>query len=1177
MGRVIPFDHHKDSTNKGTTVIEASAGTGKTYSIEQIVRARVIAGTPIDRIVLTSFTRAAAAELAERVRGSLAKALSDEGASSESPRMTDEIRGRLEAALLNFDAACITTIDGFCLRMLQEHAAAAGAFGLAEWQLDGDSTGSEERAVADAWSATAMVDEEWAATVKSLANVKVAAAGEPKPNYAQARERWAQWIADSSLDAAASWLEPLGATLLADARRQVAALVLAIGTTGVTRRAAIGHAVSVVAEWFTNPAAVVGKSKQAARDRSTATALCAKPLCATLCAQFAAGATIWKACVDTSIAAIAYEARVRLDERRTRLRLFSFQDVLDRLAAALRLDSDQLCREVRARFSLVVVDECQDMNPVQAEILERLFRSSPDHDLYLVGDPKQSIYAFRGADLNSFIQLRDGADHQRSLSTSYRSDEPLLVGVNALFEVVEPFFHREISPGAVHSASEEARVKWKGATGDAGVVIHRGEADETLTKIWPLIAIAIEEELAAGHLVRDPSTHEWRALRPGDLAVLCHSNKQAERIAHELRARAIPVTVLGKASVFESDAAREVAQLVRAVARPSRQREALAACAGRLVGMTHAQALDEPAIWTGRVRAASGLVEARGISAALERIVDGCVSPAHGVLGLSGEEGGEQFLLDYRQLLELLTRAEGDGIRGASALDVWIAEQIRESAGGSDGTGGDGPARTRSIGTVDAVTVQTLHSSKGLTYGITWLPTFMAWQKPKKKRETPEELANAAGESRRLLYVGLTRSRWRSHLVWAHEKTAAASALATVVHARGVRDAEGAKTQSAGQLKSFDASCADLAAIEALAPSAIIVKPLPRAAAASTAPVPRGELAHALEMPKIPWPKDQVSFSSLARKSHSEGGDDGLDRDQSAARRDPLASASATASPCDRAISRIPLFGKVLGTALHEALAESAAFASLAPSADRAPLEIALREQVNERAKSGGSAGEPELFRDLARELALALASPSVAHGVAHAIPSIATLASEPRGVRREWAITTPWRGSASDIARAFADEPAAWSGELAKKIADRGSHPLKGLFVGNIDLVAHHNGAWFIYDYKSNHLGSDASDYSSLRAGDGDGGLSPLDRAMVNSLYPLQAALYAVALERWLAVNGGHDARRGESIGGIAYLYLRGMDASVPGQGIWEWKPSVALIRALECCLAPTNDEVDR
>ncbi len=1181
MGGVTQFDHHKDSMLHGTTVIEASAGTGKTWSIEQIVRARVIAGTPIDRIVLTSFTRAAAAELAERVRGSLAKALNDEGSSGDAPLVTDEIRGRLEAALLNFDAACITTIDGFCLRMLQEHAVAAGALGLAEWQLDDDSTGSEERAVADAWSATAMLDEEWAATVTSLAKVEVAQSGAPKPDYAQARARWAKWIAESSLDAAgASWLEALGPTLLADVRRHVEALVRAVGSSEATRRAEIGHALSDLEKWFTTPAAVVEESKKAARDRATATALCAQPLCATLCEQFADGITIWEECVEAATSAVAHEARVRLDERRTRLRLFSFQDVLDRLAAALRLDSDQLCREVRARFSLVVVDECQDMNQVQAEIIERLFTSSPDHDLFLVGDPKQSIYAFRGADLNSFMRLRDHATHVRSLSTSHRSDEPLLVGVNALFGVNEPFFHGAIAPGAVHSASEQPRVKWAGpasesdaardgdAARDAGVVIHHGEADESLNKIWPMIALAIEEELTAGHLVRDSHADEWRALRLRDLAVLCHSNKQTLRIAHELRARAIPVVVLGKASVFDSDAAREVAQLVRALARPDRQREALAACAGRLVGMTHAQALDEPAIWTGRVRTASALVEAQGIAAALESIVGGCASPTHGAQGLIAEEGGEQFLLDYRQLLELLTRAEGDGIRGATALELWIAEQIRQSAAGSDGAGGDGPARTRSIGTVDAVTVQTLHSSKGLTYGITWLPTFMGWKKSKEKRETAERLAKDAGEARRLLYVGLTRSRWRSHIVWAHEKAASSSALATIVHARGECDASVAKSKSVERLKSFDDSCADLAAIAALAPSAIVVQPLPRAAAVPATPAPMRELAHACEMPTIPWPKAQVSFSALTRRAHAERGDDALDLDVAAAKPDPNASGGATA--CDKAISRLPLGGKVLGTALHEALAERAAFTALAPSADRTPLEKALREQVVDRSGVGTDApsDDPALVGDLARALASALASPCI-----HLpIPSVATLAANVRTTRREWGITTPWSGSAHDIARAFEHEPAPWSTALATKIHSLGSRSLEGLFVGNIDLVAHDDRQWFIYDYKSNHLGGAASDYSSVRSSESDDGLSALDRAMVSSHYPLQAALYAVALSRWLALQGESSDSRFDSIGGIAYLFLRGMDAAVAGQGIWEWKPSPALLRALDRCLVPAQ-----
>ena len=151
---IAEFDLQADSMLGGATAVEASAGTGKTWTIERIVLARVLAGVEMQRIALMSFTLAAADELAERVRRTLNERLAD-------PVSTAAERGLLERALLDFDAACISTIHGFCQRMLQEHAAEAGVLGLAGWTLDPDSAGSERLALADAYSATAMQDPVW--------------------------------------------------------------------------------------------------------------------------------------------------------------------------------------------------------------------------------------------------------------------------------------------------------------------------------------------------------------------------------------------------------------------------------------------------------------------------------------------------------------------------------------------------------------------------------------------------------------------------------------------------------------------------------------------------------------------------------------------------------------------------------------------------------------------------------------------------------------------------------------------------------------------------------------------------------------------------------------------------------------------------------------------------------
>lgn len=1170
-----------DALLQGTTVIEASAGTGKTWSIEQIALRRVKDGTPIERMLMTSFTRAAAAELSQRVCEVFRKALSEDAAAEASGQLTDEVRGRLQAALLAFDSACITTIDGFCLRMLQEHAAAAAAFGLAGWQLDPDAKGSQRRAVLDAWSASAMLDEVWATTVgapSALNRPLETALGNPRirermqrADYPTAAAAWHVWVdafvANNVLHA---WFGDLAETLLAEGKKVVASLldcVKRVGDAATTRDRAIcaidlGKALAGTALLCSNASAVTALAKKKSELNNKAHALTSAPLFREVQSQLSAGVQLWRDNVGAATNVIVVDAHARLTARRARLRIFSFQDVLERLVDALRVDNSPLLTAVRGLFDFAVVDEFQDTNLLQAEILERLFIDSPNHDLFLVGDPKQSIYAFRDADLESYLALRDrdGSDaartHRRSLAVSYRSDRALVHAVNALFEIPEPFFHAKIKPDTVTSHYSQPRAAWKGAKRGAGIVVHHGVDEETLAVAWPCIARAIQEELSVGNMVCEREGDAMRPLRPSDIAVLCHTHGQNNRIGAELRALGVPAIVLGNATVFSSEAAIEITQIMSALARPDHPSAALAACAGRLLGMNHAQSIGEPALWLSRIRHASEACEKHGAAAAIEQLVESANSPTNGITGLTTDDCGERFLLDYRHLLELVTAAEADGICGANALSIWCAEQL-ESGGDGGGMGGDDRCRSRSIGVVNAVTIQTLHSSKGLTYGVTWLPTFMG----KRNRGVDDGVSEAerersAGEERRVLYVGLTRSRWRSHLIWLHGGKTSASPLATIVHARGLTKFVEAKAQAEVQLDAFALASADLTALAALAPSAIGIVALPLAHDVRSPLALSAELASPLALPTIPRWQDQVSFTALTRLAHRDDGDEERDRDRAVAKRDPNESGSAT--PCDVAITRLKVAGVSLGTALHESLAEPAAFAALALDADRSPLATAL--QRNFAGLVPESAGDATLFTDLASALASALASPCT-DGV---IPSVVDLAANLRATRREMNITTPWNGSPKKIADAFALDPAPWSKALAAKIRALNARDLNGLFVGNIDLVAVRNGAWFIYDYKSNRLGSSAQAYSSTRESDL---LSPLDEAMISSLYPLQAALYAVAIERWLATRRGHTAALGTSIGGIAYLFVRGMDASIKGQGIWQWRPSTELVCALSAC----------
>jgi exodeoxyribonuclease V beta subunit len=128
----------------------------------------------------------------------------------------------------------------------------------------------------------------------------------------------------------------------------------------------------------------------------------------------------------------------------------------------------------------------------------------------------------------------------------------------------------------------------------------------------------------------------------------------------------------------------------------------------------------------------------------------------------------------------------------------------------------------------------------------------------------------------------------------------------------------------------------------------------------------------------------------------------------------------------------------------------------------------------------------------------------------------------------------------------------------MASRLQDAPDGELAGTSTGSLDLVRCVDGDWFIYDYKSNDLGRNPAMYSAQSDASG---LSPVDHAMVRNHYPLQAALYAAMLRRWLRSRG----RRHDRVAGVAYLFVRGMDASVPGQGVWHWRPGEAILDAVD------------
>jgi exodeoxyribonuclease V beta subunit len=626
---------------------------------------------------------------------------------------------------------------------------------------------------------------------------------------------------------------------------------------------------------------------------------------------------------------------------------------------------------------------------------------------------------------------------------------------------------------------------------------------------------------------REDGTPFRRSLVPGDVAVLCHLHWQGRRVAEALQGLGVPVTVMDRQRVWQSEAAGAVLRLLAAMARPSDRAVALAALAGPCTGLDARAALERPDDWVQALRAAAEQVDRQGVGAALRRLVTVGV-PACGRATMLTWARGERLATDFDHVVEELERAQGRGAGTVHALAHWLAHRVHDRSEGDE-------ALCRSMGGVDAVQVMTLHGSKGLTFGVTWLPSFML----------PPREGSDAVEARRLLYVGLTRARFVSRVVWMGEPKAASSPLAHLLHARTEASLEAARQVAEGRL-SADAR-SDLSSLAAGSGGSVQVLPLdpgPVAAHPSSASV---TLCPPRPMPKIPDRAVTLSFTSLSsvkkrfEVEHEE-------RDVDAGPPMPHDGPREPVTAMDSALRQAGPSGAALGTLVHDALAEPEAFASLAAGSSVEPLQAAL-----ERHAGGLKVRSEGALATLARALQHALAAPTGDPEV----PTVTEMARRPDRCLRELEVAMPWQGSPVALAEVLRAEGAPWSERVAQVLTLGDARERLGSLVGNIDLAVERDGRWFIYDYKTNFVGDHAAAYAP----------EALHQAMAAELYPLQAALYAVMLTRWLASRGWRSG--GDPvIGGVGYLFLRGMDPLHGSQGSWTWRPSGRLIASLDALL---------
>ena len=1109
----------------GTTVLEASAGTGKTYTIASLAARYLAEGqVELDQLMLVTFGRMATNELRLRVRArlvtveaALSAALAGTAAPCADPLVAlltdvpaDELsrrRHRVARALADFDAATIATTHEFCLQMLD----GLGVLGDREPQ--------------------AVFVEQVTDLTREVAT-------------------------DLYLRRYATWDSPPMAypEAIEIAQRAVAA----------------GHVRLV-------PTADNGESGDHA------------------------GAV--------ERVAYAEAARAEVAVRMQSGRLFTYDDMLTRLRDALA-DPERgpaAVARLRERYRVVMVDEFQDTDPVQWEILRRAFVGTST--VILIGDPKQAIYAFRGADVYSYLEAVATADRVQTLSTNWRSDVALLDGLDALMgnaALGEP----EIVVRPVRADHSDKRLSSTKAPETTvpiriRVIPHPPDAERvpSVSVLRPRITADLVADVTAA-LASDLELEigsERRRLQPADIAVLVRTNSRGEAIRDALVAAGVPAVMLGSGSVFASPLAEDWLTLLVALEQPRQGtiRQAALTC---FVGWTFADlaAADEPRLseLTHRVRRWSRVLAGRGVAALVETIS----TDMRLVERLLADSGGERRLTDLRHLGQSLHAAMVSGQIGVSALVEWLRARMAEARAST------APEGTRRLETDErAVSVLTVHRSKGLEFPLVYLPD--AWDRhvgtkdegailrlhdrsvgsdPVSRGECALDVggrwgpgrsdrwrrcqAEDDGEDLRLFYVAATRAQCQLVTWWAPSYNTPASALQRLIF-RTVGEAA-AVPAPAYEVQGDPLGTRDLGSQVALE---TVVERVP---ADWHPPRPDSGPLTARRFDRVldtEWRR--TSYSGLTAAAHgSEPAVAGV------------ASEPEPAKENDEVVGPVEVDG-LLATAPPDAdLVRLSPMAELPTGAEFGVAVHAVLEAVDPQAGDLNAelrrAGQAVLTRlpagtFTADQLALGLA-PAFATPLGP-LAGDRTLADIPRRDRlAELGFELPLAGG--EVTRAELlladlvpllrehlppdDLLAAYPDALADPAL--AGQTLRGFLTGSIDAVLRVPGLageprYLVVDYKTNWLGP--LDGAPLTVGH----YTParMAEAMVRAHYPLQALLYSVAVHRLLRWRQpGYDP--GRHLGGVLYLFVRGMagpETPVVDQvpcGVFSWRPPGALVAAL-------------
>ena len=826
----------------------------------------------------------------------------------------------------------------------------------------------------------------------------------------------------------------------------------------------------------------------------------------------------------------------------------SFDDLLRLFCEALQgAQGGELAEMIRFQYPFAMIDEFQDTDSQQYAIFSKIYRDNPKKNtgFIMIGDPKQAIYRFRGADIFTYLKASDEAQSRFELTKNYRSEKNLVDGVNALFDFPQsPFIYQNINFTAVDSRDDHLRFYLNGKV-EPAYRFYLTESDKVnKTEMAKICAISIQHWLksAAENQAVFQNEDTCKTLQPANIAVLVKNRYEAADVIQELQKLGIASVYLSdQSSVFDSHVAVELLRILKACLNVA-ERPILNAIATALFGLNAAdihqiqQNEADSQRWADSFAQYQQTWQRQGILVMLHQILlEQGISER-----LLSQATGERDLTDFLHLAEILQQA-ATLHESEAALLSWFEKQIQGE--------GRQEAQIRLESERQLVKIVSIHKSKGLEYDLVWLPFLAVPSKdPSKKdiniyysKERDETLwdmenrnLNALyeetfAEELRLLYVALTRAKYQMAFALPAQFDKKWNALHYILSQGEIgKEIElSAPKDTETLLQAFKEKMRDNVEIcnkpnlEDFAVLSINTKNDELKAAEFTGNIEQDwritsftsiEQGH----------RRQNYFTESAGKKHVVF-DDTKDYDS----QNSIEISTALLNENESNILDLPR-GKQVGTALHRHF-ENCYFSDLANTEeiDKLRQSLQLDETFTEPLQNWL---QQISHTPLSNEIGIALADLANKDCIKEMPFYLA--------IREHFDVEAFNR--ALKAHHHLPSEPLQFE-------------QIQGMVRGSIDLVFRHNGKYYLVDYKSNFLGSTLADYNQ----------EALKKEMLHSHYDWQYLIYTLALHRYLqSVVSDYDYAR--DFGGVFYLFLRGMNGE-PQSGVFYDRPSVELITELD------------